>query len=421
MTLPAPEVRVATPAPFASPAAPAADAAAAHGVGQHVAGIDLLRFAAAFMVMVDHYTYRGWGEEKGLLVFGDAWPTLRSLAPATWFGWVGVEIFFVISGFVIAYSAQKSTAFQFLRSRVLRLMPAIWICASVTLAVLFFADGQPLAPLVKGWLKAAFFFVAPNGWIDSVYWTLVIEVIFYAIVFALLCVGRFRSLKYVMAFIGLYSAANAIALVLPVLGPPNNIAISMLAIQPNPHLVEYGSFFALGVLIWLFGATGKVGLKGQLVIAACVIGAVMEIYFSSSFKVAQTPDLGLWSPLPVAVFVLSGVFMVWSFRHRGLFANPALNRLLRVAGLMTYPLYLLHNFAGKVVIERAMAAGAEAWMAIGAAMALSIAASAIVAMWIEPLVRAPLRAALDQIGRLAQSRGWAPFLFVTPRPNRVLI
>lgn len=50
-------------------------------------------------------------------------------------GWVGVQVFFVISGFVIAFSAENSTALRFSEARV-RLAPAVWICAPVTAAVL---------------------------------------------------------------------------------------------------------------------------------------------------------------------------------------------------------------------------------------------------------------------------------------------
>src|SRR6201987_2791882 len=65
-------------------------------------------------------------------------------APFTWFGWVGVEIFFVISGFVIANSASKSSPTEFLLGRALRLYPAVWVCATATLIVLvLFGRGSP--------------------------------------------------------------------------------------------------------------------------------------------------------------------------------------------------------------------------------------------------------------------------------------
>ena len=47
------------------------------------------------------------------------------------FGWIGVQIFFVISGIVIANSAQSATPFRFAVSRFLRLYPAAWIAAAI--------------------------------------------------------------------------------------------------------------------------------------------------------------------------------------------------------------------------------------------------------------------------------------------------
>ena len=51
-------------------------------------------------------------------------PSFPELTPIAWVGWVGVEIFFELSGFVIAYSAEGASAFVFFRSRFFRLMPA---------------------------------------------------------------------------------------------------------------------------------------------------------------------------------------------------------------------------------------------------------------------------------------------------------
>ncbi|TIT70941.1 MAG: acyltransferase, partial [Mesorhizobium sp.] len=51
-------------------------------------------------------------------------------------GWVGVQVFFVISGFVIAFSAENSTPLKFFEARVRRLAPAVWVCAPVSAIVL---------------------------------------------------------------------------------------------------------------------------------------------------------------------------------------------------------------------------------------------------------------------------------------------
>jgi len=81
-------------------------------------------------------------------------PCFSGAHAGAWLGWVGVEIFFVLSVFVIAYSAEGSSAFSFFRSRILRLMPAVWICASLVFAVLLVGHMLPLAELTRHYLKS---------------------------------------------------------------------------------------------------------------------------------------------------------------------------------------------------------------------------------------------------------------------------
>ena len=65
------------------------------------------------------------------------YPQFPAAAVFTWFGWVGVEVFFVISGFVIANSASKTSPIEFLISRALRLYPAVWVCSTATFVYCF--------------------------------------------------------------------------------------------------------------------------------------------------------------------------------------------------------------------------------------------------------------------------------------------
>src|SRR5712675_1260110 len=83
------------------------------------------------------------GAPQGFEQFFAADVQFPNAAPYTWFGWVGVEIFFVISGFVIANSASKSSATEFLVGRALRLYPAVWVCATATLLVLVLFGSGP--------------------------------------------------------------------------------------------------------------------------------------------------------------------------------------------------------------------------------------------------------------------------------------
>ena len=113
-------------------------------------GLDLIRFISAVMVVLFHFSALG-GEVP-------AWPVppaeapMGWLSPFTWMGWIGVQIFFVLSGFVIAASARGSTSVTFLKKRAIRLLPALWIsaCLALTARALW---GEPLGELIPAFLR----------------------------------------------------------------------------------------------------------------------------------------------------------------------------------------------------------------------------------------------------------------------------
>src|SRR5438034_8821389 len=94
--------------------------------------LDFLRFAAAGLVLAYHYAV-AWIPDDGPLTIRLMAGVNRSVStdPFSRNGWVGVEIFFVLSGYVIAMSARGVSPADFAWRRLLRLWPAAFLCATL--------------------------------------------------------------------------------------------------------------------------------------------------------------------------------------------------------------------------------------------------------------------------------------------------
>src|SRR5690606_31869694 len=96
---------------------------------QYYIGLDLLRFVAAALVVIFHISTFGGTEPSWRI--DPAVAPLGWLHPVGWMGYIGVQIFFVLSGFIISASAANSPASSFLEGRASRLFPALWLAATL--------------------------------------------------------------------------------------------------------------------------------------------------------------------------------------------------------------------------------------------------------------------------------------------------
>ncbi|MBK3733438.1 acyltransferase family protein [Azospirillum brasilense] len=346
----------------------------------YVYGIDMVRFAAALLVTGFHLTWRD-----------------PAVADAMWSGWAGVQVFFVVSGFVIANSANNATPVAFIRSRLLRLYPAAWVCTILCLVALVLMPG-PDPDLARRFIAS--FTLAPAGpFIASAYWTLPVEIAFYGAVFLLLLSGNFHRLPQFAlaltaassAYLGVYSLHVFGVVHLPFL----EFEYGML----NMTLLRHGVFFALGIFLWLW-SRGKLTRSGMAAALLALVAAPLEITARSVEFVERSPVplnlADLWMN-PLLIWGVSLLAIAASARWRAEIAAlpQSLLSLLRVVGLATYPLYLLHEVIGGSAKTLAMQAGASSMAGAVTGGALSIAVALLVAAILEPAVRDRLRRLLD--------------------------
>ncbi len=354
------------------------------GARQRLPALDLARFGAAMMVMLYHLGYHE--PERRLTAQvnhpGFTIPLAHSVLPLG-FGWVGVQIFFVISGFVIAYSAERETAFTFLQRRILRLAPSLWCCSLITAGVLAIA-GVPLVMLAQLLLKS--WVLWPFGpWVDQVYWTLTIEVAFYACIFLLLLIKSFRRLELIAGIVAI--ASTACNLVVALQAAPG-VTLS------NFPFLHHAVHFALGIFIWLTLFKGWTPWR-VAAIAVCLAGGCAEI-IAVGRTFSHTSGAPIVWLIGVALIGAAGLYRTGEYGERRRVAS-----LLSLAGLTTYPLYLIHDNVGRVLLAALYQEGAADWWALLVASAGMLALSVAIVLLVEPSIRKVLRAAFGVSGKVA--------------------
>ena len=276
-----------------------------------------MRGCAAFAVLFFHFFYKG--PTQKWIVFDSSTP-LHGVAQ---YGYLGVHLFFMISGFVISMSAQKATARGFALSRAARLFPALWICAVLTTVVLMYA---PTSFFKASWLQLIinltlvphWFGVAP---IDGSYWSLVVEVHFYIAVFVLVLFRKFQFFERVLYVWIFLSAINF-------LRPMHPLQL-WLNVNWAPLLASGALFFYVREYGWTLPR--KLGL-------ACCLG--LAILYEIFHRDASTIQNRIVTTTLITVFFV--LFTAIVSRNSNLKPSKTSDFL----GKITYPLYLLHQNIG---------------------------------------------------------------------------
>lgn len=367
-------------------------------------GLDVVRFLSACAVCLFHLGFYGWAANYSTLVmiFPDS-ARYDFFTPVAWMGWVGVEIFFVISGFVIANSANGASPFAFARSRLLRLWPAAWICATLTLLVRMFA-GESFGELDGPWLRSVLL-IPQSTWIDGVYWSLAVEIVFYGLVFLMLLTRSFRRLP-AMAWLMTVASAGFITLAwLDASGLASQGEwFHSFAAQAELFTFRHGVFFAIGIWIWMMA---NKSLTPIYWIGFCVAGvfglAEIELRAWEMQGIEAPASAGQLMFAPAVVWIAAVAFITTCAQNPERFAarTDIGRRRMKFIGRLTYPLYLVHSVVGAAVIAWLVAAGVNSLVALGTAIALIVGIASLVALYGESLAARPLRVVLDAIGRSA--------------------
>lgn len=178
------------------------------GNKKRIIELDSLRGIAALLVIVYHYTFRfGVKFDTSVVTNQFSFP----------YGHYGVELFFLISGFVIFMSVKENTSpLLFLKKRSIRLFPTFWISMIFTVVSVYLLDAVEFQVSISDFLVnltmvPSFFNVKA---VDGVYWILKIEWFFYLVIFILLLFKIISKTK--LLSLGLVSIIVVLSLLIKV-------------------------------------------------------------------------------------------------------------------------------------------------------------------------------------------------------------
>lgn len=282
-----------------------------------IVALDLLRFFAALLVVVYHHFSR-----NGHIVY----PELDLI---TRYGYLGVPLFFIISGYVIALSAQNRSPVEFAISRFVRIYPAFVAGALFTslIVLIFTYNGKTFSTqqiLANLTIHSPYFGFKD---LDDVYWTLREELKFYACVFFLMMFGVFYRYKL---WLSIWLGMTIVHLI------TNQPFFMGWFISPG-----YSSFFIAGVALYLIQTIGVNRFNSAVLFTSLVVSSIYT-YQRAPFS----SDLEKW--VAVAWVWLFYVLMYLLSRGR---LNLKHSKLYTTLGALTYPLYLVHNVAGKTIVD----------------------------------------------------------------------
>jgi len=358
-----------------------------HPPPNRIATLDGFRALAICSVLAFHYTVR-WAPKHDPVSHLPAGAIFAGIAPFE-YGWLGVELFFVISGFVILMTLERcATIGEFALRRIARISPALFCAAIATSLVIFLLGPADWHPTLFDFLCSIVpidpkLFVAGSQWVDGAYWTLWVEARFY--ILAALTYWLFGR-KIVAPWLALQIFVFAGRFVFP------QSTVFEVVFFP-----EYFPYFTLGICAYEIYSkkTAPIAVIAAAMIAATLI--LLQASFGMELYGGNTP----WIIVSVNLAIF-GLFVLFLTDHPvlGVFRLGAMVWL----GEISYSLYLLHQNIGVSLMRRATAFGIPYLVILPVVVALMLVLARLSFLYIEkPAKRFLLDAARRESGT---SRIW---------------
>lgn len=249
------------------------------------------------------------------------------------FGLTGVDLFFIVSGFVIFSSIQNKTRIEFLKSRFLRLYPSYWYAVTFTFILIiikYYDKGIlnqiPIKEYLVNLTMIQEFFDIQN--LDGPYWTLYIELFFYLIVFVFL-----KNERLLFSTLLIITSLKTISM-LRILIIPDYLSSTPIS--------SFGALFLTGMFFYKYKITKSI--KFIMGVIACFLIQFIIYYFHYSYN--KSTDINFFEHIVLLILYFCIFYLLVSNKLLFLRYKP-----LILLGEISYILYLIHQYFTTEIIE----------------------------------------------------------------------
>ena len=332
--------------------------------------LDALRGVAALFVVFFHFTIYRPEADYG---FG--------------LGVTGVDLFFIISGFVILLTLEKTKNWQdFAVSRFSRLYPTYWACVTFTTLLIFVWHIwlgkekmyiQWLANQSSPWgLFQQFaanltmfqhYLRVPD--IDGPYWTMLVEMLFYVYMVGIFIFGKLKQIEK----IGAITLLPIIIYSTPYFA--ENFAMLHKILEKALPLINYFPLFLAGIIFY------KIKFKRPTVRRYLLIGVCYACQLSL-FNDGSKSDIYLdFTPY---FFMLTGYFIIFTLYVNNLLGF-IVNRVTVFLGEVSFSLYLIHQYISIAIILPVLMQelGLNFWLASAISLVVALLLATLVNRFVE--------------------------------------
>jgi len=271
------------------------------------------------------------------------------------YGFYGVHLFFLVSGFVIFWTISRSEKpLDFVWSRFSRLYPPFWIALLLTfisVAVFSLPNREvDISTFLLNFLMFHEYFGV--GHVDGVYWTLTIELAFYFWILVIFCFGQIKNIEKILI---LWLCCSA---TLSFYGLDEQIEQRYKSL----FILDYIELFAAGICFYKY----KIKNHNNFTHITIVL-SVLSIYFSYSVKIS----LGI-----CFLYLCFWLVTIGKIKLLG-------NKIFVYFGTVSYSLYLIHQNIGYIIINKSYLYGYSPVLGVITAFMVSLLLAHLIMVYVE--------------------------------------